>query len=216
MKKIIITIALSLGLDAMAQCPDSTIAKSDTFTSYYSTMPNNGDIDSMTVKLGGVIYPVTILAIDSNSIVFTQSSLDSTSVATQTKYYLNGQNQGHVCNDNSPLPVTWLGVNATTKGKKIMVEWSTAIELNNSHFVVEKYFSHGWDSIGSMKGRGSTYKTTLYNFWDSSPLDGLNVYRVKQIDYDGKFDFSKWFKARYGVEVMEDKFKKYNIIGQRK
>ncbi len=179
-------------------------------------MPNNGAIDSMTLKVGGVIYPVEILSIGSDNIVFTQTSLDSTSIATQTKYYLAGQNKGHVCSDNVPLPVTWLDVKATTKGKKIMVEWSTAMELNNSHFVIEKYFTHSWDSIGSMKGRGTTYRTTLYSFWDNILLEGLNVYRVKQIDYDGQFEYSKCFKANYQSEMIENKFKNYNIIGQRK
>lgn len=101
---------------------------------------------------------------------------------------------------NSPLPVTWSGIAAKAIGTKganaasVQVTWSTASELNNSHFVVERSTDNAnFIAIGRVEGAGTTQQARTYNFLDEQATfstDGQVYYRIRQVDYDGKNDLS--------------------------
>lgn len=89
------------------------------------------------------------------------------------------------------LPVELVSFQAKTIENKIMLEWTTASELNNDYFEVYRS-GNGTDfyAIGSVDGHGTTYHTIRYIFTDPSPLNGVNYYRLKQYDFDGAFEYS--------------------------
>lgn len=101
---------------------------------------------------------------------------------------------------NAPLPVTWSGIAAKVIGSKganaasVRVTWSTASELNNSHFVVERSTDNAnFIAIGRVEGAGTTQQARTYNFLDeqaSFSTDGQVYYRIRQVDHDGKNDLS--------------------------
>ncbi len=94
--------------------------------------------------------------------------------------------------NNAPLPIELLFLNATSNFENIELNWATASELNNDHFELEKSTDgHGFQKIGTVKGNGTTNETLYYKFTDSSPFSGINYYRLKQVDYDGTFEYSK-------------------------
>jgi hypothetical protein len=72
------------------------------------------------------------------------------------------------------------------------INWQTASEINNAHFSIERS-SNGiaYLEIGAVSGHGTTNETINYEFIDKSPFSGTNYYRLKQFDFDGKFDYSK-------------------------
>ena len=92
---------------------------------------------------------------------------------------------------STPLPVDFINFNATLEENKVLLEWSTAFERNNMKFVVEKsndYFN--WDQIIEINGAGNSTVERHYYTYDYNPNNGINYYRIKQVDFDGKFSYS--------------------------
>ena len=89
------------------------------------------------------------------------------------------------------LPVDLISFSARKLETAIQLDWQTASEENNAGFEIHKS-SEGsnWGIIGWMDGRGTTEALQAYEFTDRSPYLGDNYYRLKQIDFDGKFEFS--------------------------
>lgn len=119
-----------------------------------------------------------------------------------TKYYFrpsgqgdpNFQTQGYpVLQTASTLPVTLLNFTLKEEGQVINLLWSTAIEQNNDRFEILRSADGrtNWKVIGIVKGNGTTSKSSSYAFTDNNPLSGNNYYRLKQYDFDGKFNESE-------------------------
>ncbi len=92
----------------------------------------------------------------------------------------------------TPLPVKLLKLNAEVQiDFGVKVSWSTLVEVNNSHFTIEKS-ENGYDfeSVGSVSGMGNTSALHNYDFMDDFPSLGINYYRLKQVDFDGDFEYS--------------------------
>jgi hypothetical protein len=94
---------------------------------------------------------------------------------------------------SQPVPVELNSFSAYVSGKKVKLEWSTATEINNLRFDVQrKYDAIEWQTIGSLKGNGTTTQTQHYSFSDdlSAYAPSKIFYRLKQIDLDGSFSYS--------------------------
>jgi len=93
----------------------------------------------------------------------------------------------------TPLPLTWGEFNAlAVSGNSVLLNWSTLMEQNTSHFVVE-YSVDGkkYNSIGQVAAAGNSNQTLKYSFTHASPsLTGANFYRLLQVDLDGKSTYS--------------------------
>ncbi|MBE0539427.1 MAG: right-handed parallel beta-helix repeat-containing protein [Ignavibacterium sp.] len=98
---------------------------------------------------------------------------------------------------SGPIPVELTSFAANVINRKVMLNWITATELNNSGFEIQKG-SHtsislsviDWKSIGFINGNGTTTEKSYYFFEDNNPGNGKSYYRLKQIDYDGSFEYS--------------------------
>lgn len=93
---------------------------------------------------------------------------------------------------DQPLPITLLRFNAVkTNNNTAILQWSTATEQNTSHFEVERS-NNGKDfsSIGKLAAAGNATTSNSYTLPDLSPLSGINYYRLKTVDRDGKLDYS--------------------------
>lgn len=79
------------------------------------------------------------------------------------------------------------------------LHWSTATELNNSHFDIQRSAdSKNWETIGTVQGNGTTLEPQEYRYTDRQPLPGINYYRLKQVDYDGQYEYSKVVSVDFG------------------
>lgn len=115
---------------------------------------------------------------------------DGTLVASWTEIAIgNGTPRGS--NSNPPLPVELTSLIATAINKGVMLNWSTATEVNNYGFDVEKKSIGNWVKIGFVDGHGNSNSPNDYSFIDSSPSIGEISYRLKQIDTDGAFEYSE-------------------------
>lgn len=96
-------------------------------------------------------------------------------------------------NPNNPLPVKLLSFSGSKQHKDVLLQWSTASELNFDRFVIEKRGTDGkWTVIGTVKGNGSQHSVTAYTFIDRNAFATGNTlyYRLKMLDRDASFDYS--------------------------
>lgn len=90
------------------------------------------------------------------------------------------------------LPVNLVSFKAAKEEYAVLLEWQTASETNSSHFEVERSREgNDWSGIGQVPAKGEAYAFSHYRHIDHSPMDGLNIYRLKMVDQDGTFSYSK-------------------------
>lgn len=105
------------------------------------------------------------------------------------------------CPEGGPLPVQFLGISAVQKGSGISVNWSTAAEYNNKYFDVQKSVDGTtWTTFAKVDGAGNSSSVLKYNAYDAKPVAGYNYYRIKQVDIDGKADYSSVVKVKISIE----------------
>jgi uncharacterized protein (DUF1501 family) len=105
------------------------------------------------------------------------------------------------------LPVELLYFRGNAEGEASVLEWSTATELNNYKFEVERSTDAiNFSKIGQRMGAGTTNVPQRYGFTDQAPYQGINYYRLRQIDYDGTEEFSNiisiYFDAVSSISVF--------------
>ena len=89
---------------------------------------------------------------------------------------------------DATLPVELLSFEAYVDGSQVVLRWSTAVEINNSHFDIERSEdATNFEVIGIVGGHGTTEQVQTYTFTDYKPFES-GYYRLKQVDYDGKFE----------------------------
>ncbi len=95
-------------------------------------------------------------------------------------------------NLGSPLPVELVSFTANITGKDVVLNWSTATEVNNYGFEIERKSLGNWENIGFVNGNDNSTTIKKYSFTDENPSGGNKFkYRLKQIDNDGSFKYSK-------------------------
>jgi hypothetical protein len=93
--------------------------------------------------------------------------------------------------DSTLVPVELISFTALSNGKEIILNWSTATELNNQLFEVQRSFSGSdFATVGFVNGKGTTTERQDYVYKDKISDDGKYFYRLKQIDYLGHFEYS--------------------------
>jgi fibronectin-binding autotransporter adhesin len=91
----------------------------------------------------------------------------------------------------TPLPVELTYFNAVLKNSVVDLSWSTASELNNDFFTVERSESgEKFEEIKTVDGKGTTSLVSRYSVVDEDPLPGVSYYRLMQTDFDGNHSFS--------------------------
>lgn len=107
------------------------------------------------------------------------------------------------------LPVSFSQVSATPKENFIRIDWATASEVNNDYFEIERLNAdNSYTAIGKIKAGNNGNTTQQYTFNDNMPFNGTNYYRIKQVDIDGKHNYStvaqaKWINnTQSGIKVL--------------
>lgn len=107
---------------------------------------------------------------------------------------------------NGVAPVKLVNFNALKEGNKVSLVWNTASESNNKGFYVQASTNQeNWSNVSFVKGAGTSNQNNGYNAIDANPAKGINYYRLKQVDFDGKFTYSPIrtvnFTTKGNVEV---------------
>ena len=182
----------------------------------FGNSPNNWGTE-MTFILDSVyVYSGGDLIIELRHTGFTGTSRSVDALGTTTPgygtmfrscwgsgYTANSGSQGNFSivriTADDPVPVELISFTASASGKNVLLQWTTATELNNSGFEVQRRtVDSEYEAVGFVAGSGSTTEQRDYLFSDVKIPDGNYIYRLKQIDYNGVFDFS------HEVEVVVD------------
>ena len=96
-----------------------------------------------------------------------------------------------IIGDDGALPVELASFTSTVNGGNVKLSWSTVSEVNNSGFDIERKSVTGteWKKVGSVKGAGNSNELKKYSFSESGLAAGKYNYRLKQIDYNGNFEY---------------------------
>jgi hypothetical protein len=101
------------------------------------------------------------------------------------------------------VPVELLAFTASARNSEVELLWSTASELNNLGFEIERSIDgpDNFVTIGFVEGKGSSTEINYYSFTDNPQLNGVNqlYYRLKQVDFSGTFSYSDVVNVNYDV-----------------
>lgn len=93
---------------------------------------------------------------------------------------------------DAALPVTLANFKAQKLENQAQLIWTTAEETNSSHFEIQRSADgHSWGTLEYVKAANESSVTTQYVALDKSPLAGQNLYRLRMVDTDGSFAYSK-------------------------
>lgn len=92
--------------------------------------------------------------------------------------------------NSTPLPLTWLSFTAQPRGDQVDLKWQTANVTGNDHFEVERSpVGESFTTIETLPETGAPGGSS-YSFTDASPIKGNALYRIKQVDIDGRYSWS--------------------------
>jgi hypothetical protein len=101
------------------------------------------------------------------------------------------------------LPVEITTFSAKQSGGKVILDWVTATELNNSGFEIERKSGTGtWVTLGTVAGHGNSAILNKYSYTDNNPTEGQTFsYRLKQMDNNGSFRYSNTIMVSLDLPV---------------
>ena len=108
------------------------------------------------------------------------------------KYYNDNGNNYIATLTVTILPVELTQFSARANDESVTIDWSTLSESNSDYFRVERSLDgRNFGAIGEVKAQGNSVEKINYSFRDEDPVQGINYYRLRQVDLDGSFLFSE-------------------------
>lgn len=220
MKKVLtILLALSLVGQIYAQTatisitsgfglPDCMVTDADLSITSSSTDPDDNKFryNFSGTHTNGIFYEINWnttskeweLEVGNNTVI---AISDEASFPYPPNYtFGNWQNQNGFCSltklegtgTQSVLPVELTSFEAKKEANVTVLNWQTATEENNEGFDIQRSTDvETWESIGFVAGAGTTLEVQDYEFTDTEAKAGKFYYRLKQIDFDGQFEYSE-------------------------
>jgi len=110
----------------------------------------------------------------------------------------------------SILPVELTTFTASYDKSNISLRWSTATEINNSYFIIQRSLNNStWENIGKVSGSGTSTNVHNYSFTDAK-VDFVNAYyRIQQVDFNGSSNYSKSIEVNANTPVSYDLSQNY-------
>jgi hypothetical protein len=135
-----------------------------------------------------------------------QNALTTHSVTVATNTFSSWT----ISDNSNPLPVELSTFVFNVQGRNILLSWSTQTEMNSDKFIIErKETDHNWETIGSIKASVSSISPKQYSFTDKNLQSGKYQYRLKMIDYDGSFEYSKVIETEVSIPKNFDLSQNY-------
>lgn len=157
---------------------------------------------------------VAISAGDGTIISITVYGVDQTNANPQTN--ANFQNPAPIAGDivanntiatsanviAGPQPVLLSSFSAQKEAQTALLSWSTAEEVNSDRFEVEHSLNgKNWQMIGKVPARVNSNDKQWYSFTDVNPANGSNLYRLRIVDRDETFDYSRVKSLEFDITV---------------
>ncbi|MCP4440384.1 MAG: T9SS type A sorting domain-containing protein [Aureispira sp.] len=110
-------------------------------------------------------------------------------------------------NLNEDLPVEMLYFNAERlNANEVQLDWATSSETNNKGFFIERMLEDetSFIELGFVEGNGTTTIPQYYNFLDNNSYPKISYYRLRQVDFDGSFQYSEIRAVKGSENNMAD------------
>jgi hypothetical protein len=112
--------------------------------------------------------------------------------------------------DDAPVPVELSSFSVNAVKGNVQINWTTASETNNKGFDIErKAEGKSWIKIGYVDGNGTTTQSKAYSYSDKNLSNGTYYYRLKQMDYDGTFSYSKTAEVNVNTPAVYELSQNY-------
>ncbi len=153
---------------------------------------------------GGLTYPTTVLASTPNdgteSIIV--PNIASTTARIRVECVFSNYSFFDISNTNFTItftiPVSLLDFTAQPDKSRVIAQWQTSQEINSSKFIIERATDgSNFVAIGTVNAAGNSSLTRTYQFTDIDPRSGMNYYRLKLVDRDGSYKYSKIVTAKF-------------------
>lgn len=144
------------------------------------------------------VNPITGTTLQLNNITITGADLCPLCTTASATGAMIPSGTLNLTNNNFALPVDFVSIKAKNEDCQVRITWVTAVELDNSHFVIERSTdANEYLEIGNLKGAGNSSRTNQYEFVDQEKSNATySYYRIKQVDYDGKYSYSDVVSVR--------------------
>jgi hypothetical protein len=171
----------------------------------------------VTVADGETMVTVTWIGLSGGTVgqsyIRFRLASDSAEASNIGGFASNGEVEDYPINiEVSLLPVELISFTARAEADKgvAVLNWQTASEFNNNYFEVQRSADAvNWTVIGSVQGAGFSSQLRSYEHKDMQPVNGLNYYRLRQVDFDGRFEFSTIEAVKFsGVSTQQQEVKK--------
>jgi hypothetical protein len=122
---------------------------------------------------------------------------------TANIYVLASNNGFGAYRTNYVIPVELTSFAADVNDRSVILNWSTATEVNTSLFQVERTETDNlnWSAVADVKAFGTTTEKKDYSFTDKNLNSGKYLYRLRIVDFDGSYEYSPAVEAEIGVPV---------------
>ncbi len=166
------------------------VTNSSTSEPVYSKITLNHDIDSsevyadaITGKYNRMLYAGTY-TVTASAADYYPKTINNVTISNDAITILNIQL------DSKPLPVELFSFISNVISRDVKLNWTTASELNNAGFeILRSAQNDNWVKVGYITGNGTKTTPTNYIFEDKKLNTGKYNYRLKQIDYNGNFEY---------------------------
>ena len=129
-----------------------------------------------------------------NSFVFTGGAIaggaEAVVIGNENCILLNFQNVALAAYVLSIVPVELTSFTTSLNQNDVTLNWTTATELNNQGFEIQRSSNGQFERVGYVVGNGTTTEIRNYVFTETNVNEGIHFYRLKQIDHDGTFEYS--------------------------
>ena len=159
----------------------------------------NNDVNDKgnnTFRLNGGYDVYNATATATNAYYNYWGTIDATTI--DSHIYDNEEGTAEVYFDpwlNDPMPVELTTFTASVKNNSVLLNWQTATEINNYGFEIQKSEvssqNSEFETVGFVDGHGNSNSPKEYSFKDENITAGTYKYRLRQIDNDGQFKYSK-------------------------
>jgi len=187
------------GIGRQWQVLETTSPGTTVFDSLTLTWNSNADVQQTLVNT----VPCDIVAnntgsVDLYNLVQTGITISGTSASITLPdsgfgdFSTNGLYLSVVQN-NSALPVELTSFSSNVNGRNVQLNWQTKTEQNSSKFEIERSLlsSNNWVTAGVVNGSGNSNSPKQYSFTEKNLQAGKYQYRLKMIDNNGSYQFSK-------------------------
>ena len=100
--------------------------------------------------------------------------------------------------DSTTVPVELTDFSANINGNEVLLSWETSTEINNQNFEIQRSTANSdFHTIGVVNGNGTSTENHIYSYTDKLLSKGIYNYRLKQVDYNGSFKYSKTLVINY-------------------